>query len=145
MLPVPYGPVGSIGLAVPCGATVVGDRLHVAVRYSTKKCQCVMQDLRVLAHAVWHHDMQPHILCCRPRPSSMPISTFVGVLMARSERLRAPPSSLALFFSTTPAGGMHRAAPQDLVAQWAPCVPWERAGGLQVLDLAEQSQIGILG
>ena len=65
--------------------------------------------------------------------------------MARGERLRAPPSSLALFFSTTPAGGMHRAAPQDLVAQWAPCVPWERAGGLQVLDLAEQSQIGILG
>ena len=65
MLPVPYGPVGSIGLAVLCGATVVGDRLHVAVRYSTKKCQCVMQDSRVLAQvgacskrlvwgATWH-------------------------------------------------------------------------------------------
>ena len=106
MLPVPYGPVGSMGLAVLCGATVVGGRLHVAVRHSTKKCQCAMQDLRVLAHAVGHHYVQPHILCCRPRPSSMPIFIFVGVLMARGERLRAPPSSLALFFSTTSAGGL---------------------------------------
>ena len=71
---------------------MVGDRLHVPVRYSTKKCQCVMQDLRVLSHAVGHHYVQPHIPCCRPRPSSMPI--FVGVLMARGERLRAPPGRL---------------------------------------------------
>ena len=113
---------------------MVGDRLHVPVRYSTKKCQCVMQDLRVLSHAVGHHYVQPHILCCRPRPSSMPI--FVGVLMARGERLRAPPSSLALFFSIIFAEGMHRAASQDLAARWAPCARWEQAGGLQVLNLA---------
>ena len=76
-----------------------------------------MQGLRVLSHAVGHHYVQPHILCCRPRPSSMPI--FVGVSMARGERLRASPSSLALFFSIISAGDMHRAAPKDLVAQWA--------------------------
>ena len=88
----------------------------------------------MLSHAVGHHYVQPHILCCRPRPSSMPI--FVGVLMARGERLRAPPSSLALFFSIIFAEGMHRAASQDLVARWAPCARWEQAGGLQVLNLA---------
>ena len=93
---------------------MVGDRLHVSVRYSTKKCQCVMQGLRVLSHAVGHHYVQPHIPCCRPRPSSMPI--FVGVPMARGEHLRAFSSSLALFFSIIFAEDMHRAASKDLVA-----------------------------